>query len=136
MCNMNVELKFMKKKPDEKYNDFKMIFSPFAHRHYFSFHFTSFHARFSFLDYLTFWFPNECFGSIFHYMLLIFSSFSLSLLLYILRMEMVSVDYLSVQKGNINYIAFFSCSSCATETTHTHHTSVCTHILNSLRYGV
>lgn len=145
MCN----IKWKKEKKNEWkiwWFDFKMIFSPFAYRHQrFTFHFISFHhfkADFHFSDYLTFGFPNECFASIFHYMLLVslrLSSRSHPCYFYILRMVMVSVDYLSVQKGNINYIAgFFSCSSCATKKNTRTHTVYCTqaHILNSLRYDV
>lgn len=114
-------------------NEHLMIFSPFAHRHHqviTALLFISFHSisplrqRFShwiILFYFLFLISNRMPGFDFQYVLpwyfiLVFFSHSEC------RLSFSS-------KGNINYIVFFSCSSCATKYTY----SFNTHILNSLR---
>lgn len=114
-------------KPDEKYDD--LISKWYSHllHIYFSFRFISpFRAQIFALGLshilISKWMLRFNF-SLHVARCLLFLFFSLLLQCYPFCVWlMVSVDYLSVQKGNINYIAsvfFFllSCSSCATENT-------------------
>lgn len=121
-----------------------------------TFHFISFHhfkADFHFSDYLTFfWFPNECFGSIFHCMLLIYllpPCSSLSLLhcsTFCVWWWWVSIIFqFKKETLIISLFFFFSRVRRAQQKTHSHsheynihsiYIQAQAHILNSLRYGV